>query len=72
MVEKSWVENFILVLGLNFLRLKLGVEKSGVEMSCNCRNNFCSPGTNDPYQYFFPAECIGCANGECLEPNECK
>ena len=35
MVEKSGVEKFLLALGLNFLGLKLGVEKSGVEMSFN-------------------------------------
>ena len=35
MVEMSGVENFLLALGLNFSRLKLGVEKSGVEMSFN-------------------------------------
>ena len=35
MVEKSAVEKFLLALGLNCLGLKLGVEKSGDEMSCN-------------------------------------
>ena len=36
MVEKSGVEKFLFVLGLKGLGLKLGVEKSGVEMSFNC------------------------------------
>ena len=35
MVHKSAVEKFLLALGLNCLGLKLGVEKSGVEMSFN-------------------------------------
>ena len=35
MVEKSGVEKFLLALGLNCLGLKLGVEKSRVEMSFN-------------------------------------
>ena len=55
MVEKLWVENFILVLGLNCLGLKLGVENSGVEISCNRCNNFCSPGIKQmiPINIFF-------------------
>ena len=35
MVEMSGVEKFLMALGLNFLRLKLGVEKSGIGMSFN-------------------------------------
>ena len=44
MIKKSGFEKFILPLGLNCLGLKLGVEKSGDEMSFNpltaphCRN----------------------------------
>ena len=34
-VEKSVVEKFLLALGLNCPGYKFGVEKSGVEMSCN-------------------------------------
>ena len=39
MVEKSGVEKFLLTLGLNCPGLKLGVEKSRVEMSCNPQIN---------------------------------
>ena len=35
MVEMSVVEKFLWTLGLKSPGLKLGVEKSGVEMSCN-------------------------------------
>ena len=35
MVEKSVVEKFLLALGLNCPGYKFGVEKPGVEMSCN-------------------------------------
>ena len=35
MVEKSGVEKFLLTLGFKSPGLKLGVQKSGVELSCN-------------------------------------